>query len=182
MRDDNNLINLTYGPKENPRSGTKTIDPDSFLKILTWNIESGGSKIHGRKSDNRNFKDILDRADILCLQETKGDMEGTKSYTAFNNSRTDDQVNGKSGGVSIMVRKSMKKYVKLYHKGKHDIIAVIVNKKLSKGTKDLVVISYYSSPTNSVYCKNTPNYDPISELMDLIINKQTTTTTTTKSL
>ena len=114
---------------ENPQP-THQQDNKPF-RILSWNIESGGNKLHGRKMENSHFKEILNQADILCLQETKGELESTDNFACLNNIRSGDKVGGKSGGVSIMFRKNMKKFVKRFYKGTHDIMAVIIKKELA---------------------------------------------------
>lgn len=53
-----------------------------IIKFLSWNIASING-LEGRKTDDDNFNDILKQNDIICLQETKGDVAlfGYSSHT-----------------------------------------------------------------------------------------------------
>ena len=52
------------------------------LKVLSWNIHDA-STIEGKKIEDENFIKIIRKADIFCLQETKGEIK-IPNYRCFN--------------------------------------------------------------------------------------------------
>ena len=62
----------------------------SKLKIITWNINSRNMSHEGSKFMMPDFKTILNMNDIICLQETKGQVK-LENYKAFNSNRPDSK-------------------------------------------------------------------------------------------
>jgi len=162
-----NLIHLTVGPHNQPTTKPgETKQNPGRLKILSWNIENGGSKMTGSKLNNTEFTDILNKHTVVMLQETKKLQEGIKGFKSYRKARTDDKVDGRSGGVCTFVRDSIRQ--ELFYRGKSDILAVKIGKGDTGLDKAIVLINFYSSPPNSSYTKHAENYEPYEELSRLI--------------
>ena len=80
------------------------------LKVLSWNIRSRNT-LEGNKLNIAEFRSILERHDIICLQETKAiiNLENYKCYNSNRKLSNSDKINPKSGGVAILVRKELSK-------------------------------------------------------------------------
>ena len=122
----------------------------------------------GRKMDNELFTNKLKKHSIILLQETKNLEEDLKGFVSYRKSRTNDKVDGRSGGVTTLIRKSIKS--KLHYSGETDILAVTIGKKETGLEKDLILINFYASPPNSSYSKRLADYDPYEELTRLILS------------
>ena len=125
------------------------------LKILSWNIRSRNT-LEANKLNIPEFRSILERHDIICLQETKA-VINLENYKCFNSNRkllNSDIINSKSGGVAILVRKELAKGItKIPSKLTPDALIIKVRKDYFHQTKDIYIISAYISPSTSLYRK-----------------------------
>ena len=125
------------------KSGTFPI-----LKCLSWNITSINDT-EGKKTDNDHFIKILKQNDIICLQETKGDVV-LPGYTSYTNLRKN--VKKPSGGVVTLVSKQLKQAVSKVNcvsNRSSDIIIVKLKHNFINSTEDIYIINVYIRPHNS---------------------------------
>ena len=118
------------------------------LKILSWNIESINNST-GPKTQDDDFLNIIKHNDILCLQETKGNVE-LPEFRAFNSLRKKSK--NPSGGVSILVNNSLKhaaELVKDLPDTSPDIIVVKLKQSALNTHNDIYIINTYIRPYNS---------------------------------
>ena len=169
-RRNDNLIPLIYGPHNKSVLNNSVNKNEKGLKVITWNVESGGNAQEGRKMQKPGFLDIINKGDIILLQETKSNMESTSTFKTYNKMRVDDNVNGRSGGVAILISKSISGKTRLYYEGKTDILAILIDKSLTEGQRDILVINFYVSPLGSSYSQRIHDYDPYTELTELVVS------------
>ena len=95
----------------------------NFLTVGCWNIEGIYEKVNGVyicKLEDHTFQKILNKCDILCLQETH--VSQTEIIPRFENFQTIPHCREKSannryfGGMLIFIRETIVKGVKI---GKH---------------------------------------------------------------
>ena len=125
-----------------------------ILKVVSWNIENRKNTT-GSKFEDNNFLAKIIENDIICLQETKGPvyLEGHRS---FNNNRE----NSTSGGVAILVKNELSKGVSLLKTPDthtNDIIAVKLDKNFFNTANNIVIATFYVSPSHSSYFINHPS-------------------------
>ena len=120
-----------------------------IIKCLSWNIASINST-EGNKSDNDDFTAILKRNDIICLQETKGDV-ALSGYSSYTNLRKN--VKRPSGGVVTLISKQLKHAVAKVNfatNNSSDILVVKLKHNFFNTTQDIFIINTYIRPHNSM--------------------------------
>ena len=80
-------------------SGTN--DNQCSINILSWNIHDAAG-INGKKVEDDEFLQIINRGDIICLQEIKESLK-IPNYRCFSSLRADSR----SGGVCIGIKNSL---------------------------------------------------------------------------
>jgi exonuclease III len=95
---------------------------------MSWNIQSKNSTTLGNKFAIERFEKIVRNHDIVCLQETRSNVE-LKDYVVFNSIRKNSQRSG--GGVSVLVRKKFSRNVTpFYCKNLSDVMAIKISHKM----------------------------------------------------
>ena len=133
------------------RKSTKcktTVSNRRSVSIVSWNIQSRNSSHTGNKFNDPAFRKIFENHDIVCLQETKNDIK-IENYCCYNNTRSGGPKAG--GGVSILLKNTIKRGVKLISKTLPDIIVVQLNKNFFHTQNHIYLITAYVSPINSKY-------------------------------
>ena len=123
------------------------------LSIMSWNIHD---RIENKvdKFKNPEFTKILEKSQIICLQETKGPIK-LPNYQAFNSNR----LNSHSGGVAILINNNIRKGVKHVKTTETtDAVAIKLCKTFFHLPYDVYIISLYISPAYSSFTINNPDY------------------------
>ena len=119
-----------------------------IIKCLSWNIESiNGTE--GAKTDNEHFTRILKRNDIICLQETKGEVT-LPGYSSYTNLRKN--VKKPSGGVVTLINNQLKHAVSKVNSASSlssDILVVKLKQNSISIAQDIYIINVYIRPHNS---------------------------------
>ncbi|KAL5247926.1 hypothetical protein ACHWQZ_G017182 [Mnemiopsis leidyi] len=117
------------------------------MNILSWNIHDA-SGTQGKKVEDPDFLTIINKANIFCLQETKGEIK-IPNFRCFNSNRTDSR----SGGVCLGIQNDLCQHLQTLNTSKfsNDFQAFLLSKRLLGSTRDLVIINIYDSPPNSSY-------------------------------
>ena len=97
----------------------KNLNSRYKVALMSWNIQD--SKGDGfDKFQNDDFMKILEKGNIICLQETKKQIK-VEGYISYNSNRQDSR----SGGVCIMAENQLRKGVSLVHCNESDDIVVV---------------------------------------------------------
>jgi exonuclease III len=129
-------------------TATNNLKGKTDLSIVSWNINDSRDKFLGDKSDNADFLDILAKHDIICLQETKGNIK-IPNFRCYNKLRK----GSRSGGLCIGIRSDLMKHLKIMNTDKfsEDFQAAKISKNLTGLSVDVVIINVYDSPENSSF-------------------------------
>ena len=119
------------------------------LKLMSWNINHQRDKIEGVKFEIGEVQKLIAGHDIVCLQETKGQVS-MRDFKCFNANRSDS----KSGGVCTAIRKHLAAgVVRVHFSNCDDILIVKLKAKYFNLDKDLNLINVYDSPAHGSYKK-----------------------------
>ena len=132
---------------------------------MSWNIQSKNCSIRGTKFDIEDFTEIINNCHIVCLQETRKEIEH-KIFLAFNNTRSTKRA---GGGVCILIHKSLiahTTHIKCMEGS--DIVTIRISKEYMASNLDLIIVCCYISPSSTPYRANS-NTDPWVFLNDHII-------------
>ena len=113
---------------------------------MSWNINDNADKTFGKKTDIPRFSQMLEKTDIFCLQETKGEFN-LPNFCCTNLLRPDSR----SGGVCIGVHKSLQQHTQRLSSGDPDIAGISISRTHLGSQRDLAIINVYDSPDNSAY-------------------------------
>ena len=122
------------------------------------------------------FRAILDHHDIICLQETKATIN-LENYRCYNSNRklsNSDEINTKSGGVAILVRKELDIGItRITSKLTPDTLIIKLSKHYFRQTEDIYIICAYISPSTSPYRKSqiSDPWELLQELVSTTISK-----------
>ena len=133
------------------------------LKILSWNIQSTNNRTGTSKFKDQNFMDIIKNGYIICLQEIR-QASKVIGFRSFTNTRKSE----KDGGVSILIRNSIKSGVKRINCEEDDIIICQLKKSFFKFENDIFVINAYITPNNSSGKNKRDGKEMLSKISDLI--------------
>ena len=133
---------------------------------------SGGISVLVNKIKDHDFLDSIKKNDFITLVETwvsgkiSVDIEG---YYCFNKSRRKaKKAKRYSGGISVLVKKSLRKGVKLFSSKSNRLVWWKLDKHFFNLDEDIFVCSVYIPPANSKYFGQR-KIDPYDELeSDLI--------------
>ena len=120
--------------------------PPTGINILSWNVNDMSDRVLGKKYNDPDFLNILQKTAIFCLQETKSQVN-IADYICINTNRPDSR----SGGTCIGVHKSIEEHIRPVRSGDPDISGIIISRQFVGNTKDLALINVYDSPENSAY-------------------------------
>ncbi len=154
------------------------------IKILTWNVEGYMTKNNDEGCKNKlnvsYVNRILQKHDIICMNETWTNVNTEKDihlsdFTPFCSSR--GQRNKKayrdSGGVAILVRDNMLRFVSRQPNVYEDAIWLKLDKTLFGTTKDIYLGNIYLPPerSSSNITSDQDKYDLIEREIQLFLNK-----------
>ncbi len=135
------------------------------ISILTWNIE--GHKTLNSDDGNVNkfnavhIKKMFSKHEIICLSETWTNIDTEcniclQGYEPFCQSRSGKHVksNRESGGLAILVKNSILKFVQRQPSTSENTIWLKIYKDLCNTTKDIYLGSVYLPPEYSSYNRN----------------------------
>ena len=133
-----------------------------YLKFQSFNVEGLVNKIK-----DHDFLDSIKQYDFITLVETwvsgkiSVDIEG---YYCFNKSRKKaKKAKRYSGGISVLVKKSLRKGVKLFSSKSNRFVWWKLDKHFFNLDEDIFVCSVYIPPANSKYFGQS-EIDPHDEL------------------
>ena len=127
----------------NNRTKSVTVVKNS-LKFLSWNIQAP-STAEGDKFQIKEFKDVLQTNDIICLQETRRDVH-LSGYRAECNTRKDN----KYGGVAILVKNEFSEGIDFIKDVNFsDYLVCRLKKNFFQQDEDIFVVNVYARPHNS---------------------------------
>lgn len=121
------------------------------MKFLNYNINGIGEKLY-----NSDFINCLNPYGVVCLTETFAthDINPTHFplYNVYNCHGNKLSKQGRrSGGVVVLVRKSLDSYIKRIHVNTENVIVLKIDKNLLKSDKDIMYIAIYIPPYKSKY-------------------------------
>ena len=124
------------------------------LSIGAWNVNGIKSQTQS-KLGNSQFNEKLKKHDIVCLTETHAGPDTiiqVKGYHTFqvNRPRATGATRS-SGGLAILVNKSIHKGVKFYHSSSSELAWMKLSKTHFKLQEDIFVGCVYLPPRNSTY-------------------------------
>ena len=111
---------------------SKTLIRDN-ISLLSWNIQSAHS-VEGNKFDIEGFQNIIQKHDIICLQEIRRDIH-LQGYFPICKTQTGNR----SGGVGILIKHELLEGISEITKSKDsfDYIFCKLNKDFFKLTEDI---------------------------------------------
>lgn len=114
------------------------------LKFLSWNIQAP-SNAEGDKFKIKEFMDVLQTNDFICLQETRRDVH-LSGYRGECNNHKDN----KYGGVAILVKNEYSEGVDFIKDNNFsDYLVCRLNKNFFRQEEDIFVVNVYARPHNS---------------------------------
>ena len=96
------------------------------LTILSWNVHGIKDASLGQKTNCPEFLSQLTESHIFLLQETKGPVE-VDNYICYNKCRDDTR----SGGLTIGVLSSLRKFVTITDSKRDDIMAITISQQIT---------------------------------------------------
>ena len=106
-------------------------------------------------------KKMFESQDVICLNETWTNSDNEKDiafndFVPFCNSRKqrNKKANRDSGGVAILVRKNILKFISQQPNVSDDSVWIKIDKKLLDTKKDLYLCTVYIPPEKSSYTTN----------------------------
>ena len=138
-----NLNNNKLTVINNNKNKSITIVKNS-LKFLSWNIQAP-STTEGNKFKIKEFKNVLQANDFICLQETRRDVHLT-GYRAECNNHKDN----KYGGVAILVKNEYKEGIEfIKDMNQTDYLVCRLKKTFFQQKDDVFLVNVYARPHNS---------------------------------
>ena len=132
------------------------------LKFLSWNIQAP-STAEGNKFQIKEFKDVLQANDIICLQETRRDVH-LSGYRAECNNRKAN----KYGGVATLVKNEYIEGIEfIKDTTSSEYLVCRLKKTFFQQEEDIFVVNVYVKPHNSTDSTETGR-EILSEIENVI--------------
>ena len=121
------------------------------IKFLNYNVHGIDDKLY-----NSDFINCLNPYGFVCLTETfaSKDIEPTvfPLHRIYNcQGKKLSKQGRRSGGVVVLVRKTIDSYVKMIPVNTENVIVLKIDKDLFKTDKDIMYIATYIPPYNSKF-------------------------------
>ena len=130
----------------------------NYLTVGCWNIEGIHENINSvkiSKLEQPFFQEILNKHDILCLQETHISQDEPiptiAGYDVIPHCRQISANNRYFGGMLVFTKSCIKKGIKLGLNIDEDAIEVTLSKNFFGLRRDVKILFTYASPLNSPY-------------------------------
>ena len=146
-----------------------------MLKIGSWNIQGVFQKVNNvrvNKLEDSTFTEILEKHDVLCLQETHcGPKESPSSHITTHNAipicRKISSNNRYFGGMLLLIRKEIREGVKILPNGNPEILGVKLEGTFFGRPEDTFVWFTYAPPLNSPYTRAVDDiFDTLEQKID----------------
>ena len=168
---------LHNGTRPNITLEEETTAQKSFLgelKVMAWNVGSLFDKII-----LQGICEFIGAFDVVCLAETF-----TLPSFDFNVKFGDfvavhwpaerfSSLGRPSGGLVVLYRKTLAPYVQVIKTNISHVICLRISKTILKSTKDLLYISTYVHPSNSIFYSNKEYDNTLDMLEDFVSDEQT---------
>ena len=143
----------------------------SDIKLGFWNIEGLYEKL--------NFDglcDFLQTFDVLGLGETFT-LPGFDFSIKFPDhlalhcpAKKYSKLGRPSGGLVLLIRKTLAPFIEIVETNISHVLAIKIKKSLFNTTKDLLYITIYNHPKESVFYKNKPYYSTLEQTEHFLAN------------
>ena len=129
------------------------------LTVSSWNVNGLFRRVNGQRTSKLEDKLFLKNlsSDIIALNETHAchnDIIQLENYYCFSKCRSKNPSRLR-GGVSILIKSSIRKGVKIFDSSGTDIIWLRLCKEYFNFEKDMYICALYISPSNSTYLQRT---------------------------
>jgi len=136
------------------------------VKLLSWNINHANSPLgpYSTKLLDPRFSSLLNKHDVVCLQETKSEVK-FPNYLFWNSLRPGDN---KSAGVCIGFRRSLSSGIKRIPgvTKSPDLVIAKLDRVFFNQDQHIYLLTAYIPPTNSSsqYKRNNPHRDTFDDI------------------
>ena len=141
-----------------------------FNSIVSWNI-SHVNGLLGPKTDDTDFTGIIQKHDIICLQETGHEVH-LPNYRSFSDLRPSTN----SGGVTTLVKENLCSSFNVVNLNipKNRSMNIVVIKFSSKNiNRDIYLLNVYIPPSNSRRKHQTTNSEENFDILQDVFNMLT---------
>ena len=150
-------------PKKNKKN--KQTFSYNFSKISSWNIHGAYYLINNyriNKLEDPDFINVIDKHDILCLQEThcsQNDSPHTHltKFDGIPHCRKASANNKHYGGMMLLVRKTIRAGVKVVSTSDPEILGVKMDRNFFGLKEDIHIWFTYAPPITSPYARSRKN-------------------------
>ena len=133
----------------------------NFLTVGCWNIESIYENINSvkiSKLEQPSFRELLNKHDIFCLQETHVSKEEfippQQGYDVIPHCREISENNRYFGGMLVYIKSNIRTGMKVNRSLDEDALEITLSKQYFGLSKDIKIFFTYASPINSPHTKN----------------------------
>ena len=136
---------------------------NSEINLISWNIQSSRT-VGGNKFDDTEFKEILARNDIICLQEIRQaqKLRGYRSHSVLRDTE-------KSGGVGIFYKNEFNPGIQIMKKYETtDVIVCKLKKSFFKFKTDRYIINAYVTPASSSGSNNIDGKELLFKISNIV--------------
>ena len=164
----NSSLNENFSDSSNEAGSGKEV-PE--VKVGFWNIEGLYEKL--------NFEglcDFLQTFDILGLGETftlPGFDFGVKlpDHVALHcPAKKYSKLGRPSGGLVLLIRKTLAPFIEIVETNLSHVLAIKIKKSLLNTAKDLLLVTIYNHPKESIFYKNKQYYSTLEETEQFLAN------------
>ena len=180
VKSDDSKSNTTSGTVQSDRlqDTTNTDSTDKGrsgaegIRCLIWNMESLFDKI-----SLQGICDFIGSFHVACLAETftlpnfDFDIKFDKFIQIHCPAEKFTSSGRPSGGLVILIKKELEKYIKIIQTNISHILCFKLSKEILNSSKDLLFISSYIHPINSIFYSN-KEYDNTLDMLDNFLTEQ----------
>ena len=174
----NDETNSSHDLTENDQSTNHSSDSDEDnadkainISIGFWNVEGLFEKLH--LSDLCAFIrsiDIIGLGETFTLPNFDFNLKFPDHYAIHCPATKYSKLGRPSGGLVLLIRKSLSKYVEILDTQISHVIAIKISKKLFASSKDILLVTMYNHPSESIFYKNKDYYSTLEQVDQYIAN------------
>ena len=165
-----NKINSLDSSTSNDNT-THIQDKESDIRCGFWNVEGLYEKLH--LQDLCEFIasfDIIGLGETFTLKNFDFSIKFPNHFALHCPATKYSKYGRPSGGLVILIKKTLEKYIKIVDTNISHVLALKINKKLMKTNKDVLLIMMYNHPRESIFYKNKEYYSTLEQVDQFIAN------------
>ena len=155
--------------KENPNKKKEKV---SHIKFAFWNVEGLYEKLNlDGLCEFIQSHDVIGLGETFTLPNFDFSVKFPEHFALHCPATKFSKLGRPSGGIVLLIRKTLEEYIDIVETNLSHVLAIKISKKILLTSRDLLVISMYNHPKESIFYKNKDYHSTLEQTEQFIANQ-----------